>query len=704
MLDYTQMVNSLFLGVIKCNNMERSRENYQAWVFPFGMIVASAALFLTSLHSFALLQALTELFGIVIAFGIFTIAWSSRRYIDNIFLLLLGVSYFFVGALDLVHMLARGDLGISRSINDNLLAQLWIASQYLEAFSLAAALIFFQEKNINKFFAVRKKSHQIFLTYSVVFYIIVIAIFSGNVLPVLTEEGLGLTSFGVYGEYVALLIFLGSLGLLFKKRKMFNREMVNLLSIALIVKVFAELLLAEFLGTHNFFEVLGYLFHFIFSLLLYKAILEGGLMRPYEFLFADLKRSEDRYRSLVELSPDAIVVHSNGKILYANEPAKKLFGVEKIGELIDAELTDFFGADYRERIHLRIKNIFSGKWKQSPTMEMEVLHANGQIIPVEVKGMKIFYEGKEVIESIIRDVSKRKKAEERIQSLAKFPEEDPSPVIRALADGRVQYANRPAHKMLSHLGWLEGDVLPEPLLSSVQQVLKKKIKQEAEVTCVCGRIFSIVFAPGLTEDWVNLYGLEITERKKAEKELMETQAELRKKIEEQLMESYKHLGLVNRKISLLLELESHSHSKENKQEIVEYILSSLLSLSYAKTGLLYLAVGKNHFNLVSSVGLENKKNSKIQVVSEGSVAFIKELVSTGKRVSGSCELLNINFFNDGLDFSYFVALPIQTNGVCRGFLFLGFTDRKSMDVQELEFLDVFVKHVSTALSNAGILG
>lgn len=72
------------------------------------------------------------------------------------------------------------------------------------------------------------------------------------------------------------------------------------------------------------------------------------------------------------------------------------------------------------------------------------------------------------------------------------------------------------------------------------------------------------------------------------------------------MESYKHLGLVNRKISLLLELENHSQSKENKQEIVKYILSSLLNLSYAKAGLLYLAVGKNHFNLISSVGLEKE--------------------------------------------------------------------------------------------------
>lgn len=578
--------------------MERLRESYQAWIFPFGMVVTSAALFLTSLHSFSLLHVLTELFGIVIAFGIFTIAWSSRKYIDNIFLLLLGVSYFFVGALDLVHMIAHGESGVViKNVNDNLPAQLWIASQYLEAVSIAVALILFQEKNTNKFFAVRKKSHQIFLSYLGVFYIIIIAVFIGNFLPAVYENESGLTSFGMYNEYVVALMLLGSLGLLFKKRKMFNHEMANMLSIALIIKVLAELLLAKFIGMHNFYEVLGHLFHFIFYLLLYKAILEGGLMRPYEFLFSDLKKSEDRYRSLVEFSPDAIVVHNSGKIIYANEPARKLFGIETVEMLIGMDLVEFFGSEYREQIRLRIKNIFSGKWREAPTMEMEVLHVDGKLIPVEVKGMKIIYEKQEVVESIIRDVSARKEAEEKLE--------------------RVQ-------------------------------------------------------------------------------------SELRKKVEEQLTESYKHLGLVNRKISLLLEMDNHAQSKENKQEIVEYILSSLLSLSYANVGLLYLAVGANHFNLVSSAGLEKEKFSKLQIISEGSADFIKHL-QVGKRVNGSCELVDAGCFNDGFELSYFVALPILLGSNCKGFLFLGFADRKSMDVQELEFLDVFAKHVSSALTNAGIL-
>lgn len=601
------------------------------------------------------------------------------------------------------HLLTHDDMNIIMDYGANLSIQSWVIARYLEAASFIAAFLLFK-KGVNGVHVIaRIRSRQIFFIYALIFIASMASILAFNIFQSAAVTGIGMAHFKAYNEYIISAIFFGSIILLFKKRKIFDREVANLLSLSLIMKVIAEVLFAKYGGVNCFADILGNILFFISFLLLYKAVIEGGLMRPYRFLFLDLKKSEKRYRSLVEFSPDAIVVHSDGKILYANGPAKKLFGIEEDEKLIGAELTDFFGPEYRERIRLRIKNIFSGKWKEAPTTEMEILHANGRTISVEVKGMKIIYEGKEAIESIIRDVSERKLTEEKIRSLARFPEEDPSPVIRVLGDGQVQYANRPARRMLLHLGWSEGRVLPEILFLPVRQVLEKGIKQEVEVTCVCGRVFAIMFAPSLTENWVNLYGREITKRKIMEKELIETQAELRKKIEEQLVESYKHLGLVNRKISLLLELDSHSQDKKNKHEIVEYILNSLINLSHAKAGLLYLAIGKNHFNLISSAGLKKEKLSGVQVVTESSADFMRQLTSAGKRVNGSCELVNPGLFNIESTFSYFVALPILAGNICKGFLFLGFNDRKSMDVQELEFLDVFAKHVSSALTNSGFL-
>lgn len=702
MLDCRRILIVSFV-LIKRKDMDRLRSVYQAWIFPFGIAVSSSLLFFASLYSFLLFHTLVELFTVVIAFGIFVIAWSSRRYVNNIFLLLIGVSYLFIGGIDLVHMITYRGMDIVKNYGANLPTQLWIAARYLEAASFVAAFLLLKEAAANDSVKIGRKSRKIFFIYFLIFSAILALIFLFNIFPAAYVEGSGMTHFKIYSEYIISLIFFGAIILLLKKRKMFDREMANMLSLSLIMKIVSELAFTEYVGVYDFSNILGHIFRFISVLLLYKAVLESGLMRPYEFLFSDLKKSEERYRSLVDFSPDAIVVHSEGKVMYANGSAKKLFGIKKEDAIIGMELAGFFSPEYREQISLRIKNIFSGKLRQTPMTEMTVLQASGQLIPVEVKGMKIFYAGKEAVESIIRDVSERKKAEEKIRSLAKFPEENPNPVIRALADGQVQYLNQPARKMLISIGWTESGPLPEFLFAAVRQVLEKKVKQEVEVVCQSGQIFSIMLAPILTESWVNLYGLDITERKASERELANTQAELRKKTEELLMESYKHLGLVNRKISLLLELENHSQSKKNKQEIIEYILSSLLSLSYAKTGLLYLAVGKNHFNLVSSIGLEKENKVNLQIVNESSANFISKLAREGKRVNGSCDLVDFGFFNSNTAFSYCVALPILSGKICKGFLFLGFIDRKSMDMQELEFLDVFAKHVSSALANSDIL-
>jgi hypothetical protein len=63
-------------------------------------------LYLTSLYSYLLFHSLAEMFSIVVACGIFMLAWNSRRFLDNNYLLFIGIAYLFIGGLDLVHTLA----------------------------------------------------------------------------------------------------------------------------------------------------------------------------------------------------------------------------------------------------------------------------------------------------------------------------------------------------------------------------------------------------------------------------------------------------------------------------------------------------------------------------------------------------------------------------------------------------------------------
>ena len=82
------------------------------WIF-FGILILTG-IFLTSLYNFLLFHSLAELFSIVIAFGIFIVVWNSRRFLDNNYLLFLGIAYLFVGAIDAVHTLAYKGMGVFR--------------------------------------------------------------------------------------------------------------------------------------------------------------------------------------------------------------------------------------------------------------------------------------------------------------------------------------------------------------------------------------------------------------------------------------------------------------------------------------------------------------------------------------------------------------------------------------------------------------
>jgi hypothetical protein len=63
-------------------------------------------LYLTSLYNYLLFHSIAELFSVVVASGIFILAWNSRRFLENSYLVLLGIAYLFIGALDTLHTLS----------------------------------------------------------------------------------------------------------------------------------------------------------------------------------------------------------------------------------------------------------------------------------------------------------------------------------------------------------------------------------------------------------------------------------------------------------------------------------------------------------------------------------------------------------------------------------------------------------------------
>ncbi|MHC4323459.1 MAG: PAS domain S-box protein, partial [Planctomycetota bacterium] len=128
------------------------------------------------------------------------------------------------------------------------------------------------------------------------------------------------------------------------------------------------------------------------------------------------------------------------------------------------------------------------------------------------------------IESILKIFAARASAElERIRAelkvanIAKFPAENPNPVIRFSDDGTVLYHNKAASAILDMSQCRDADLTLYNLHKYVSKTLKSYEPLQAEITC-CDKVFSLTFAPVANSGYVNVYGLDITARKRAEEE------------------------------------------------------------------------------------------------------------------------------------------------------------------------------------------
>lgn len=128
-----------------------------------------------------------------------------------------------------------------------------------------------------------------------------------------------------------------------------------------------------------------------------------------------------------------------------------------------------------------------------------------------------------------RDITERLKAEEEIKNLARFPSENPSPVIR-VTNGIASYANNAGLKLLSEFKAVLNKKPPEELNKFVNLVLNSNLKHEAEITAG-KRVYLAVFAPFKKENYVNIYATDITNKKEAEDELKKSEEKYRNLVE-----------------------------------------------------------------------------------------------------------------------------------------------------------------------------
>jgi PAS domain S-box-containing protein len=132
-----------------------------------------------------------------------------------------------------------------------------------------------------------------------------------------------------------------------------------------------------------------------------------------------LRESEERYRGLVELSPEAVYILSGGKLVFTNSQGAKLFGADRPEDIYGREALDFVHPDSLESVKQRMARAFSSG-EPNPPGEQMFLRLDGSPVPVEVASVPFRYQGKNALLVIARDITERRRMQEELLKAQKL--------------------------------------------------------------------------------------------------------------------------------------------------------------------------------------------------------------------------------------------------------------------------------------------
>ncbi|MBI5637012.1 MAG: PAS domain S-box protein [Nitrospinae bacterium] len=335
---------------------------------------------------------------------------------------------------------------------------------------------------------------------------------------------------------------------------------------------------------------------------------------------AALTENEERYRTLVSLLPDPLVVHSGGYVRFVNDAAAKVFGAESPAELEGRQLMDFVHPDDRPLVKQRIRAMQSGE-KALPLIREKFLKLDGTPIDVEVAAMPFSYQGSPAMMVVFRDISEQLRAEEiiRLQEERLRHFFDGSFEGMVIHDGGVIVdANPAAHAMAGYperelIGKHVLDLLAKESHETVIKQLKAPVSRPFELTGL--KADGTPFPSEVRGRYINYRGKQmrmvamrdLSARKEAERALVEAKerAEKATEMKDKFVSLVSHdlrgpLVIAGGHLKLLLE-DGTAAMDQHTREILTVLLDGnremagmideLLSASRLKSGrfMLYAA-------------------------------------------------------------------------------------------------------------------
>ncbi|MHC4719768.1 MAG: MEDS domain-containing protein, partial [Planctomycetota bacterium] len=188
---------------------------------------------------------------------------------------------------------------------------------------------------------------------------------------------------------------------------------------------------------------------------------------------AVLRESEERFRKVAENIREVFWLYDLGtnKFVYVSSAYETIMG--RTRESLYKDPKDWIKAVHPED-RGRIERSFVKERKGEPFEdEYRIIRPDGSVRWINDRGFKVYDEGGRVyrIAGVAEDITERKKTEEEIAKVAKFPDENPNPVMRISKDCTIMYANKASRVVLETWGCERGECLPEPCSKRIEEAM-----------------------------------------------------------------------------------------------------------------------------------------------------------------------------------------------------------------------------------------
>ena len=273
-------------------------------LFLFVIFLAFLILIRTSYH--LLFHTAAEFYVCLVSFGLFFLAFYSTGIKSNNFIVFLGIGYFFISIIDMLHIsIYPGVSVIFENGNQSMVVQFWISARYLTAFTLLGSTLILlrQFKNI--------RVNIVFISYLFMSIIIISSIMYFKIFPACYIIGSGLTEFKINSEFIITAILILVAIIYFKLRKNMDKNLFVYMECHLIFYIISELLFTGFFSPYDWTNVWSHIIRVISYYFLYKAIIETGLKKPYAVLYKKIDKIDNELQILYE---------TTGKILSSLTP------------------------------------------------------------------------------------------------------------------------------------------------------------------------------------------------------------------------------------------------------------------------------------------------------------------------------------------------------------------------------------------------